>query len=336
MLSNPNAFFSAAHKNYLAGADIARLNLALDTLWAKSKKGFRDMYADWTYWLGYYYADLRKVFDKDFDENAMKWAMYHETQGSKEDANKAYLDDLKAAEDEYNRRSEAINKEFTDNLTKTLEDGNRRQEEINSRFLRRMEALKKDIEEARRQLESEITPEESASGDQAAADRVKAARERLDKAQIALQENRDRRGMEGAIDGLSPKEKDQAMRQQRLREKEAQLEYNAAQQELRDAVAAKRAAQQPIKPQPRAGTPAAEKVLPSTFMDFMASKLGMEAPRLSYDKASAVGEFSGFARFGMQGSSAAERTANAVEEIAKNTKDLLDETRNNLDSEDTV
>jgi len=50
-------------------------------------------------------------------------------------------------------------------------------------------------------------------------------------------------------------------------------------------------------------------------------------------KMTAAGGFSGFGRFGVEGDSAAERTANGVEQIAKNTKELLNTQR---DSEETV
>ena len=308
---------------------IASLKLALQGLWARSKKGFRDMYADWTYWLGWYYADLRGMLDKDFDVNAMKWAMYEETEGSKADAQKEYLDDLKSAQDEFNTRSQAINQEFTDALGRTLEDGNRRQEEINNKYLRRMEALRQDIDEAKRRLEEEITPQVRSTQNQEAQDRIKAARERLAKAALQLHQARDRRGMDAALsETADPKKREEMMKAQRARELEAQLAYRTAQKELQDAVTAK----QSLRKQPRGVRPDIERKAPTTFADFLAGRLGMQAVGLSYEKASAIGSFSGFSRFGMQGeSSAAERTANAVEEIAKNTKDLLDETRESND-----
>jgi hypothetical protein len=50
-------------------------------------------------------------------------------------------------------------------------------------------------------------------------------------------------------------------------------------------------------------------------------------------KMTAAGGFSGFSRFGAEGNSAAERTANGVEQIAKNTKELLNVQR---ESEETA
>jgi TP901 family phage tail tape measure protein len=304
---------------------IANLKMSLQSLWAKAKKGFRDMYADWTYWLGWYYADLRGMLDKDFDVNAMKWAMYEETEGSKADAQKEYLDDLKSAQDEFNTRSQAINQEFTDALGRTLEDGNRRQEEINNKYLRRMEALRQDIDEAKRRLEEEITPQVRSTQNQEAQDRIAAARKRVAEAALELKQARDRRGMDAALsETTDPKKREEMMKAQRARELDAQLAYRTAQKELQDAVTAK----QSLRKQPRGVRPDIERKAPTTFADFLAGRLGMQAVGLSYEKASAIGSFSGFSRFGMQGeSSAAERTANAVEEIAKNTKDLLDETR---------
>lgn len=308
---------------------IARLKLTLQSLWAKSKKGFRDMYADWTYWLGWYYADLRGMLDEDFDVNAMKRAMYEETQGSKADAQKEYLDDLKSAQDEFNARTEEINKEFTDSLKDTLDAGNQRHKEINDRFLRRMEALQKDIEDAKRELENEVTPEKRAEDKDAAADRIKAARENVQKARSNLAVEmkkgawlRDHVGNTKLFP--DPKKREEMMKAQRARELEAQLAYRTAQKELQDAVTAK----QSLRKQPRGVRPDIERKAPTTFADFLASRFGMQAVGLSYEKASAIGSFSGFSRFGMHGeSSAAERTANAVEEIAKNTKELLEETR---------
>lgn len=46
-------------------------------------------------------------------------------------------------------------------------------------------------------------------------------------------------------------------------------------------------------------------------------------------KMTAIGGFSGFGRFGAQGQGAAERTANGVEQIAKNTRELLNLQRDN-------
>jgi len=57
------------------------------------------------------------------------------------------------------------------------------------------------------------------------------------------------------------------------------------------------------------------------------SKLGtLTAGGLELAKVTSAGAFSNFARFGMQGD-AAERMATGIDAIAKNTKDLLDETR---------
>ncbi len=304
---------------------IASLRLALQGLWARSKKGFRDMYADWVYWLGWHAAEIMGKLDKDFDVNAMKWAMYDDTQGTKADAQKEYLDELESAQDEFNTRSEAINQEFTDALGRTLEDGNRRQQAINDKYLRRMEVLQQDIEEAKRQLEEEITPQVRSTQNQEAQDRIAAARKRVAEAAMELKQARDRRGMDAALsETTDPKQRDEMMKVQRARELEAQLAYRQAQGELRDAVAAKQA----LRRQPASARPEVEGRTSTTLADFVAGRLGLSAASLSYEKASAIGSFSGFSRFGMQGeSSAAERTATAVEEIAKNTKELLDETR---------
>jgi hypothetical protein len=46
-------------------------------------------------------------------------------------------------------------------------------------------------------------------------------------------------------------------------------------------------------------------------------------------KLTAAGGFSGFSRFGAEGGSAADRTANAAEQIAKTTREMLNLQRDN-------
>lgn len=307
---------------------IARLKLTLEGLWAGSKKGFKDMYADWTYWLGWYYADLRGMLDEDFDVNAMKWAMHDSTQAGKSEARQAYLDEMKAAQDEFSSRSKAINSEFTDNLKKTLEDGSKRQKEINDRYLQRMAALKKDIERARANLHAELAPQKQAGKQQQEAqDRINAARKRLAKAEAALRQSRDRSTMEKELQVAGdPKERQRIKMARLLSEKEAALEYRNAQKELRDAVAARRETGPSVE-----GGRIRQRRTPSDLMkDSVEGILKLKTAKLagiSLMQANAAGSFSGFARFGMQGDSTSQRMASGIEEIARNTREMLNETR---------
>jgi len=120
--------------------------------------------------------------------------------------------------------------------------------------------------------------------------------------------------------GASREEIQEKVDERRKKDLEAQQAYKAAQQELQKAMGERAGLRRGSK----RNADGERKHL--SFQDFLMNRLGIEPAAMNLGKATAAGSFSGYGRFGAQGDTTGERTMKAVEEIAKNTRDLLNET----------